>query len=357
MIDRDNSFESDLSPSLREVAAVAAAPTAANELQQHVQGFVGEDLQQVEKYLRSATSSRYAAVERLSQSAAGGGGKRLRPTLVFLSAYACQQAPLSLAQRADLQAIATAVELVHAASLVHDDVMDAAAERRHQPTIVDQAGNSAAVLLGDFLFTRGYALAASCRSTVPARRIAAAATELCEGELRQQASAGAWDISLAEYRSLLLQKTGALCAVSCRLGAWRAAAPRPITRALQQFGNLLGLAFQIYDDWLDYWGTQQVGKTLGTDLAQLKPTLPLIRLLQTTSASRRAQLLELLRVPGEADREQVLRLLDASDAAQFTLRIARRCVTQAKAKLATLPATPARQCLLAVADYSVRRSL
>lgn len=134
-----------------------------------VLGCIGSELGQVEKLIRAATTSQYEEVAQLCKSAAAMGGKRLRPTLVWLSARAIagEQLREQLDSRTsrDLTSIAAAVELVHAASLVHDDVMDGANERRHQPTIVGQAGNSAAVLLGDLLFTRAYALAASCRQT------------------------------------------------------------------------------------------------------------------------------------------------------------------------------------------------
>lgn len=347
---------SPASESREKASAARDAKAGVPSLPELVEQFVGQDLRLVEERIRRAVSSRFEEVELLSRRAAEMGGKRLRPSLVLLSAQACQ--PLAHDRprpHRDLLAIAAAVELVHAASLVHDDVMDAASQRRHQPTIVGQAGNSAAVLLGDFLFTRGYHVAASCSGTYPARRIAAAATGLCEGELRQQVSAGQWDMSKATYRSILLQKTGGLCAVSCRLGAWGAAADNQTSRTLHQFGNWLGLAFQICDDWLDYWGNQQVGKTLGTDLLQLKPTLPLIRLLETSPAKKRQQLIEFLNQQQPDSLAQIRQELDDCDASAYTLRIAKRCIQNAKSRLATLPKSPARECLMAVAEHSGNR--
>jgi octaprenyl-diphosphate synthase len=318
---------------------------------------IGGELADVEKLIRAAINSRHPEVAQLCQTAAALGGKRLRPTLVWLAAQACAVEPVSAPVRYDLSAIAAAVELVHAASLVHDDVMDAATQRRHQPTIAGQAGNSAAVLLGDLLFTRAYGLAARCRGTYPARLIASAGTQLCEGELRQQCAVGQWSMTLAQYRSLLQQKTGALCAVSCRLGAWRVGAATEQIRALTRFGRWLGLAFQIHDDWLDYWGTEQVGKTLGTDLAQAKPTLPLIRLLASSSAAEHAALLALLSDRNPAACQRIRQKLDASDAGEYTLRVAQACCDRAKAQLTVLPASQARDCLELVAEYSVRRSV
>lgn len=343
-------------------AALSSCMQSHEQFKTSVKQCIGAELEQVEKLIRAATTSRYDVVAKLCHSAAAMGGKRMRPMLVWLSARALAVAGPSGDQfdhRAsrDLSSIAAAVELVHAASLVHDDVMDAATERRHLPTIVDRAGNSAAVLLGDLLFTRAYALAARCRGTYPARQIAAAATRLCEGELRQQASAGQWLMTPAIYRSLLLQKTGALCAVSCRLGAWRVGASADQVQALGNYGKLLGLAFQIHDDWLDYWGTGQVGKTLGTDLAQAKPTLPLIRLMQTTSSERQPELISMLNDRTASSCRKIRRILDASDAGEKTLEIARQCCEQAKGHLNCLPPSEAKECLIAVADYSVRRAM
>ena len=170
-----------------------------------------------------------------------------------------------------------------------------------------------------------------------------ASTQLCVGELRQQTAAGVWSISQRDYFGLLKQKTGALCRVSSQLGSWRAGGAAEQTVALARFGSLLGLAFQIRDDWLDYWGTHQVGKTLGTDLAQSKPTLPLIRLLSTLSVSERRGLLERLEAGGAVNLAAVRDQLDRSDAGHYTLAAARRCAARAAEQLVCLPESRAKQ--------------
>jgi octaprenyl-diphosphate synthase len=338
---------------------LAAAPSHSTsrrveQLGDRIQRELGPELAQVEKLLAEATRSKFAEVDALSRRATSMGGKRLRPVLLLLSAKVCNNGNASNAPR-DLHAAAAAVELVHAASLVHDDLMDHAAERRHQPTIAHQFGDSAAVLLGDFLFTRAYAMAASCRSTLVARQIAVAATELCEGELRQQFSAANWDLDAKQYKSILLQKTAALCEVSCRLGTWRSRVNSQQRAALTGFGRSLGLAFQIFDDWLDYWGDAQVGKTLGTDLAQFKPTLPLIRLLAQASPARKAAITAALSRGDAVALDDVRSELERSDACEFTLQIAKRCAEHAKTKLECFSDSSAKECLMAVADYSVQR--
>lgn len=320
---------------------------------------IGEQLTQVEEQLREVLASRHQAIQSLVAKALSMGGKRLRPMLTLLSAQAATAAanrPSSRDQQ-DLIRIASAVELVHTASLAHDDVMDHADDRRHQPTICKLAGNSTAILLGDFLFTKAYDTAARCRSPLVARRIAAASTHLCEGELRQQLSARNWQLSIKEYYSMLIQKTASLCSTSCRLGAWQVGSPAPQQQALHQFGKLLGLAFQIYDDWLDYWGDDKTGKTLGTDLIERKPTLPLLTYLHSCDTEARQNILNLLDSEHPSDSAQVVGLVRQSDAGEKTLETARRLALRAINQLQVLPESPARSALEKIATFSVGRSV
>lgn len=328
--------------------------TAVHRLMQE---FVGVELEAVEAQLKSLVRSGYPEVNRLTTRAAFMGGKRLRPLLTILAARACTDSSFTPDQLKDVVNVASAVELVHAASLVHDDVMDRAEQRRHQPTIYSISSNSEAILSGDFLFTRAYESAARCRSTFAARELAKAATQLCEGELRQQACVGNWNLSVREYLDVLRQKTGVLCGVSCFLGAWAAGGTRKQASALGKFGTKLGIAFQIFDDWLDYWGTEEVGKTLGTDCAQEKPTLPTLRLLKTKGPTpqTRKQLIETIR-HSRSDFAAVRKLLDASDASQFTVDCARKKVDGALALLGVLQDSTAKDFLERIARFSVMRN-
>ncbi len=345
------------SPSAAACTTSNLATVDLQQLKEHVAQCIDSSLQMVEQELKLILHSPHSVVAQLAQKASSMGGKRLRPMLVLLSAQAASQSKTHVCSiDQDLLNIAVSVELVHAASLIHDDVMDHAESRRHQPTIGAVEGTSAAILLGDYLFTKAYAAAASCRSTFPARRIAAAATQLCEGELRQQLSAGNWEISQNEYYDMLLQKTASLCAVSCRLGAWQAGADRQQQKALHRFGRYLGLAFQICDDWLDYWGTQQVGKTLGTDLAQRKPTLPLLYYLNACDDTQRRKALELLSNQDDPSQATVSQLIRASSAGERTLNTAKRLVLRAMDSLQCLPDSSAKSALQAVACFSIQRS-
>lgn len=312
---------------------------------------IGCELGRVEALIKDVLMSRYPEVDSLASLAASMGGKRLRPALTLLAALATGKI------NDDSIRIATTVELVHAASLVHDDVLDGAVLRRNQAAIHAQHGIHQSILLGDFLFTRAYRTAAKCRTTFPARAIAQAATSLCEGELRQQSSAGNWRLIEADYLDIIRQKTGELCGVSCRLGAWSARASIETAYHLGQFGRKLGIAFQIVDDWLDIWGTAAVGKTLGTDLAQQKPTLPWIRLLSTLPETEKQLAIAQLSHSSEPTQlEALMAKINHSDAADYTFYRAERLVRSSLRHLQMLPETPARQWLSRLAICSLKRN-
>jgi octaprenyl-diphosphate synthase len=312
---------------------------------------VGDSLNDVEQCIAQILSSQHASIQQLVTQTNTMAGKRLRPILVLLASNACEPEGRAKfeASRENLIRIAAAAELVHMASLVHDDVMDQADTRRHQPTIYRSAGSHAALLLGDYLFTKAYATASSCGSTFPARKLASAATQLCEGELRQQATASCWDLSVREYLSIIGQKTASLCAVSCRLGAWQIGAPMALQRSMHRFGQYLGLAFQVFDDWLDYWGGVQTGKTLGTDFAQLKPTLPMLKYLQGCSPSAKKHFLTLATSTNTTQQTAAYELVRQSSAGERSLFIAQKLVERAITNLNSLPDSAARSALEAIA--------
>ncbi len=334
-----------------------------DELQSEIDALAGRELGKIESAIRDVCRSRFPEIQQLCDHVGGLAGKRLRPILAIVSSQISSEL-LPANRRAgglpdrDLVYVAAAVELVHAASLVHDDVMDRATTRRHKPTVGSLVGTHSAILLGDFLFTKAYEMAARCSSRYPARRLAKAASALCEGELRQQLTAGNWSLGSEVYRGILAQKTGALCAASCRLGAWSAGEEISIARCLGRYGARLGLAFQVFDDWLDYWGTQRVGKTLGTDLEQRKPTLPLLRLLETASPADRKELVRLLQSePGDAETDSSLRaMLEDSDACEFTLSTARSLAVQAVEELQPIADCRSKDFLSMLAAFSVSRN-
>ncbi|HEV3021649.1 MAG TPA: polyprenyl synthetase family protein, partial [Pirellulales bacterium] len=195
------------------------------------------------------------------------GGKRLRPALVLLAAKAVGEITH------EHLVLAAVVEMIHTATLVHDDVLDDAAMRRHLDTVNVRWGNQTSVLLGDYLFTHAFHLASTLDTTFACRTIGRATNRVCEGELRQIDTQGRLSLTEAEYLDIIAAKTGELCACACRLGAHYAGAGTALEDRLAHYGRDLGIAFQIVDDLLDLEGDEStIGKSLGTDLDQCKST-------------------------------------------------------------------------------------
>jgi octaprenyl-diphosphate synthase len=250
---------------------------------------IREELGQVEEVLCSELSSRHAFVDRLVKHGFRLGGKRLRPALVLMSAKVCGGVTK------DHIPLAAAMELIHTATLIHDDVLDEASMRRHLDTVNARWDNEASVLLGDYLLARSIGLIGCLNTNYACEIIGRASREMCEGELRQIGARGNYDLMEAEYLDIIGDKTAALCACCCRLGAHYAGGSGDVEDSLDKYGRYLGLAFQIVDDVLDVAGDEAtVGKSLGTDFVKQKATLPLIRLLETADSADRAQILAIL---------------------------------------------------------------
>ncbi len=229
------------------------------------------DLAAVELLLADRRQNRMEWVDRLLRQTPLTGGKRMRPILLLLSG-ACTGVLSEMHHR-----LAAAVELVHTASIVHDDVLDNAQTRRHESTVNAIWDNTTSVLLGDYLFAQAFDIAADTGNAEALKRIARSSGHVCEGEMKQNASAGNLGLTVAEYMEIITLKTADLCKCACGLGALASAADATTVANFESFGQSLGIAFQIIDDVLDLVGEQErVGKTLGTDLATQKMTLPII---------------------------------------------------------------------------------
>src|SRR6266581_1241194 len=236
-------------------------------------------------------------------------GKQLRPALVALSAGATGR----INETHVLAAVI--IEMVHLATLVHDDVMDEAEIRRGRPTLAANWGNEISVLVGDCLFAHALKLAASFPTPEICRAVAAATNTVFSGEILQTQRRKNFELSRPEYFKVLSMKTGELFALSCDLGAYLSGAAPGQRAALRQYGLALGTAYQVYDDCLDLFGSEETaGKSLGTDLAKGKMTLPMIWLLQRASASERARIEVLLQEWDAAFFPQLMDLLRAHEA-------------------------------------------
>lgn len=274
-------------------------------------------------------------------------GKRLRPMLVLLSGLACGK--LTPAH----YTLAAVVEMIHTATLVHDDVLDEAETRRHVSTINSRWGNQQSILLGDVLFSSAFRLCA----TVDAHaclKIGETTNRVCAGELLQVRSARNWELTEADYFKIILGKTGTLTECCTHLGAYYAGSSPEIVKQLALYGRNLGLAFQIADDLLDLEGDSEVvGKTLGTDLLQGKLTLPLIRFLNEAPSRERSALRALLSDP--SGHQELLARLRKSHALESSKKTCQKLVDEAQESLEKLRPSQAKDALTTLAHWSGKR--
>ncbi len=304
-----------------------------------------------ERVFQDELKSRHPFVQTLVDHCGDYQGKRLRPALVLLTGGACGR----IGEAHPI--LAAVVEMVHTATLVHDDVLDESLVRRHAATVNAEWGNESAVMLGDYLFAHAYRLAASLETTLACRWIGVAAKEVCEGELQQIHNRGNLDLDEATYSQIIAGKTAALTAVSCRLGAHYAGALEPAVAAMESYGWHVGMAFQIADDVLDIWGDERAtGKSLGTDLEKQKLTLPIIRLLEAGDPAAVAEARGLLMEARAGSRGRLQPLLEESGALDYAWAKARWHVEQAIAALDVAAPSPYKDVLAEMAEYVLRRS-
>ncbi|RME91782.1 MAG: polyprenyl synthetase family protein [Verrucomicrobia bacterium] len=278
-------------------------------------------------------------------------GKQLRPALVGLAAEA------SGGIRDEHVNVATIIEMVHLATLVHDDVMDDARIRRQRPTVARQWGNSVAILLGDALFAHALTMAAAFPTTAVCRAVAAATRTVCSGEIIQTLHQGQFELAREHYLRVLRMKTAELFALACSQGASLAGAGEPAVTALHHYGMALGTAYQVYDDCVDLVGREdKVGKSLGTDLSNGKPTLPVIHTLEKAEPKERAALLRLLEDWKPSNRPQLMEVLRRHDALAASAETIAGMCREAAAALAPLPETPGRTALEQAARFLAGRA-
>jgi geranylgeranyl pyrophosphate synthase len=280
-----------------------------------------------------------------------GSGKRVRPALVILGSR------LGSANPDHVMTVAMAVELVHIATLVHDDVIDKAALRRGQKTVVNEHGVDAAVLLGDHIYTHAFERVAELGQPLVLQLLARSTSVMCSGEIDQLKQRFQFDLTEQQYFSFIEKKTASLFGASARSGAVLAGQSQEIQTALEQFGLHLGLAFQITDDLLDITGDEEVvGKTLRTDIMNGKMTLPLIHFRDQLSSRKEAeQLFENLRHPN-GHIPDLIDQVKACGAMDYADRVARDHVKQALRSLDPLPAGEAKEHLTALAEMLEQRN-
>ncbi|MBT6450926.1 MAG: polyprenyl synthetase family protein [Verrucomicrobiales bacterium] len=292
----------------------------------------------VQPFLDEVTGQLQAEVETFDpqivtfvQYALGSQGKQLRPLLVALSGRA------SGGLNAEHARAAVIVEMIHLATLVHDDVVDGAEVRRSRPTLAANWGNKVSVLAGDCLFAEALQLAANMPTQSVCGLVARAAKAVCTGEIRQTLQRGNFQLQQTEYFELVGMKTAELFALACALGARLASAKPAAETALREYGEQLGTAYQIYDDCVDVFGAEAIaGKTLGTDLATGKATLPVLLALENTDDAGRKAWLAMLK-DGEAQAEAIRERLVSDDIPAACRDVVTGYISNAKAAVEDLP--------------------
>ena len=309
------------------------------------------DREAVDREINRRLNSDVALINRLGAYIIHSGGKRLRPLLVTLSARA-------LGYAGDQHiALAAIIEFIHTATLLHDDVVDASAMRRGQSTANMVWGNEASVLTGDFLYSRAFEMMVEVGSMRVMEILAKTTNTIAEGEVLQLLNCHDPEVTEENYLRVIYSKTAKLFEAAARLGAVISDQPPAIEAAMAKYGMHLGTAFQLVDDMLDYTADSQIlGKNVGDDLAEGKPTLPLLYALRSGSAAQQ-QLLRAAIKQGGLDRiEEVVSAIESTGANAYTARKAEdeaRCAAEA---LSAIPESPYKQALLDLARFSVHRT-
>ena len=307
-------------------------------------------MQRVDRLIRSSLRSDVALIRQVAEYIIAGGGKRLRPAVLLVAADA---AGCSSDARYEL---AVVLEFIHTATLLHDDVVDESRLRRGRETANAAFGNAASVLVGDFVYSRAFQMMVGVDSMRVMRVLADATNMIAEGEVMQLLDSRDPDVDELRYVEVIRRKTAKLFEAAGRLGAILADADSEVEQGLADYGMHLGTAFQLIDDVLDYSGEEgAIGKQLGDDLAEGKPTLPLIRAMQAGSAEDAALIRSAITSGGREQFERVLQAIRRCGALEYARDAARRAADAAQRALTPLPDSRHKQTLLELAAFSVTR--
>jgi octaprenyl-diphosphate synthase len=312
---------------------------------------MADDMREVDGVIQRRLASDVALIDQIAHYIISAGGKRIRPMLVLLFSKA-----LGFSGRERFELAAT-VEFIHTATLLHDDVVDESALRRGRRTANALFGNAASVLVGDFVYSRAFQMMVSVNRMRVLDVLADATNVIAEGEVLQLMNMHDPDVSVEDYLRVIRFKTAKLFEASARLGAVLAEADPATEEACAAFGRSLGTAFQLVDDLLDYEGaTEQLGKNVGDDLREGKPTLPLLLAMERGSVSERALVRDAIERGEVARLAEVVAIVRSTGALTATRDAARREADQARLALELLPASPYRDALLDLSVRSVERS-
>lgn len=311
---------------------------------------VKSDFEAVNSLIVSELHSEVELVENIGHYIVAAGGKRLRPLLVLLAARACGY------RGSDHTRLATVIEFIHTATLLHDDVVDTSELRRGRITANARWGNPASVLVGDFLYSRAFQMMVALENMDIMRIMADTTNIISEGEVQQLINAGNPDTSQQAYLEVVQKKTAQLFEAAARTGAVIANGNPEQQRQLAAYGHHLGMAFQLVDDALDYSGdAEALGKNIGDDLNEGKATLPLIHIMATGTPAQASLVRDALSRGGLDQLTPVLEAISDTGATHYTMDIAREHATRARACLACLAASAEKTALQELADFAVAR--
>ena len=315
-----------------------------------IRATVATDFEAVNKFIVEQLHSNVDLVENIGHYIINAGGKRMRPTLVLLSARSCG------ATGDEAIKLAAVIEFIHTATLLHDDVVDMSAMRRGRPTANEQWNNPSSVLVGDFIYSRAFQVMVKIGNMKVMQVMADTTNIIAEGEVLQLLNKHRTDTTEADYMRVIRDKTAVLFEAAAYCGAIVADAKIETQQALKAAGMHLGLAFQLVDDVLDYDGdTSEMGKNIGDDLAEGKPTLPLIHALQRSSGSDKDLLQQSIVHGGQENLEQVIGIIRSTGALDYTRKKAHEQADLARTHLYTLPESSFRTALLQMCEMAVAR--
>lgn len=316
----------------------------------YFQRHLNDDLAKVNVVINQAVQSEVALISQIGTYIISAGGKRLRPIITILAGKALGY------DDQKLYSLAAMVEFIHTSTLLHDDVVDESQLRRGRETANNLFGNAAAVLVGDFLYTRAFQLMVGSGSMKILEIMADATNIIAEGEVMQLMNIGNTDITEAEYVRVIQYKTAKLFEAAAQVGAILAGATSEQEQALKDYGMYVGTAFQIIDDVLDYSGdTVEIGKNVGDDLAEGKPTLPLIYLMRQGDESVASDVRQALENADRSCFDKIYRHVIHSEALPYSVNEAKKAVEKAVACLNILPDNEVTQAMRQLAEESLAR--
>jgi octaprenyl-diphosphate synthase len=312
---------------------------------------IGADMAAVDRVLRASLASDVVLIRQVAEYIIGGGGKRLRPALLILCAKATGY------QGTEHHTLAAVIEMIHTATLLHDDVVDGSQKRRGRATANNIFGNQASVLVGDFVYSRAFQMMAVVGSQRVMEIMADATNVIAEGEVLQLMNAHDPETTEQRYLEVIYRKTGRLFEAGAEVAAVLAGASIAQQAALSRYGKHLGTAYQLIDDVLDYRSDPATrGKNLGDDLAEGKPTLPLLHALRHGNDEQRALIRLAIEQGGLAQLGPIVEAIETTGGLDYAVSFAQRETTQALAALAALPDNPFSRGLAALARFAQERT-